>query len=329
MITTVAGSLSSAVTHLAAQGLALIAAESGCHCVRAWWEEGTPATAHASWSDERSAAGLVQEHIANHVKETSWVESRIEHLGQTTATFSPRIKAPRTAEAWDALLEHRRQQLDLPSMSRLDHLMIGALGEQAYWLCDDPKGISDQGASRWEMKTRNRGEEFVQHRLSRLSAALGSWTEGEIEAGIAGRASRDAAGGDGPNSRTPTGLTSPGPLDNALAWCALWGISSLQTVPQRGRISASAGVDPTSTLTHPRVMALPVRTSPTHPSLWRELASSDQFARCAFAGDEDASASRVWLRAHNVAAVVHFQTVVAGSSSAPERYLLPGRVDVL
>lgn len=281
------------------------------------------------WNSDQTAGELLFHHVHAHAESDSWVMAIFDHLDQATAVFSPRIKAPRTAAAWERLLSERRKRLDSARLSRLDALMIGALGEQAYWLCDDAKGISDQGASRWEMKTRNRGEEFVQHRLARLASELTQWGAEQLESGVRGSSSHDAVGRGSATSRTPTGLTAPGPLDNALTWCALWGLAALQTVPRAHRMSASVGVDPEITATHPRYMAVPVFTYPVHPSLWREVAASRMFALAAF-GEADAAASgKDWLRAHGVAAVIAFPTVVAGSPSAPERYLLPGRAEVL
>lgn len=325
----IGGSITSAVTHLAALGLAQIAVDAGCGGVRTWWEDGRPASAHVSWDGDQAVGELLRTHVGVHARSDSWVSATFDHLGRTTAVFSPRIKAPRSRDAWARLLSERRSLLDAVELSRLDCLMIGALGEQAYWLWDEAKGFSDQGASRWEMKTRNRGEEFVQHRLARLAFELADWPTAQMESGVCGRSSRDCVGKDSPSSRTPTGLTRPGPLDNALAWCAFWGLAGLQTVPLPHRLSASVGVDPEITATHPSHMAIPVFTHPVYPALWRETAASKMFAQAAFGQADLAASGKDWLRTHGVAAITTFATVVAGSSSAPERYLLPGRIEVL
>ena len=150
----------------------------------------------------------------------------------------------------------------------------------------------------------------------------------QIEDGLTGDAIVDTAGKGAPDSRTPTGLSTPQPLDNALAWVALWGLAALATVPKLARPSCSVGVDPAFKATHPPEMAIPLVTHPIAPALWRELAASAEFARAAFGPSQQAAAGRDWMRSHRVHGLVRFQIRQGGSASAPERIALPGRVEV-
>src|SRR5690606_8685909 len=72
---------------------------------------------------------------------------------------------------------------------------------------------------------RNRGSEIVGTRLRTLAAKVADRSPQAVASGLRGTVVRDEAGNDEPDSRTPTGLAPPGPTYNALAWCALWGIS--------------------------------------------------------------------------------------------------------
>lgn len=75
------------------------------------------------------------------------------------------------------------------------------------------------------MQPRNQGSEFVGTRLRKLAATVAQRDTAKILAGLTGQSVDDELGENSPGSRTATGLASPGPADNALAWCALWGIS--------------------------------------------------------------------------------------------------------
>lgn len=172
-------------------------------------------------------AGIVREHAAHRLE--SWVTHVHDHMGRETGTLSPRIKAPATQDDWLELQAARHSAIDtigFGGASRLDQLLVGALGEPAYWYQDNEGKVQpDRGASGWEMKTRNRGEEFVQNRLALLCRAVSERSDKEVLAGLTGEKVVDETGKNAVNSRTPTGLSRPGPTDNAIAWCALWGIS--------------------------------------------------------------------------------------------------------
>src|SRR5690242_8281514 len=85
----------------------------------------------------------------------------------------------------------------------------------------------DSAASRLKMQPRNIGSEFFGNRLCKLADAIAARTAAQIISGLLGDSVRDEAGSDAADSHTATGLAGPEPADNALAWCALWGISQL------------------------------------------------------------------------------------------------------
>src|SRR5699024_1466252 len=139
---------------------------------------------------------------------------------------SPRIKAIQEPETWQELQAERLSAIDeayCPTPRWLDLAFISGLGEPAYWVADSQgKCRPDSGASSWEMKTRNRGEEFIGNRLAGLCQVVADRTPEQVLTGLTGKEPRDEIGGGNINSRTPTGLSFPAPTDNALAWCALW-----------------------------------------------------------------------------------------------------------
>src|SRR5690606_33927499 len=89
-----------------------------------------------------------------------------------------------------------------PSTSWLDLQMMCALGEPAYWYRrPDGKPDLDRGASRWEMKTRNRGEDFVANRLAVLCQKVAERTPEAVLAGLRGDDPVDEAGKNAVDSR--------------------------------------------------------------------------------------------------------------------------------
>ncbi|WOQ16526.1 hypothetical protein [Raineyella sp. W15-4] len=342
----ISGSVEVALTHFAMYGLGLILSDSGARRVRVWWADGPEARATVAWEGDSSAAEVLQRHAAKHHEDDSWVQATFKHKFEQKGAikdtiiglFSPRIPQAVSADAWQALEKCREKYLDDPSLTKLDRLMIGALGEPAHWLCGGKDNQPDLGATRWEMKTRNRGEEFVQHRLAPLAHIVAGRSLQQIDDGLTGTAILDELGKNSPGSRTGTGFSSPGPVDSALAWCALWGISLIPLVPQVGRMSQTAGTSPRRRV-HPDHVALPVFTRPTSLDLWRAILASAIFDRAAFGQSQtgsdvadpraaDVASARATLRERGVAGLVRFPVRV-DNPNAPERSILWGVVDPL
>lgn len=242
-------------THFAAYGLAaILEAEIGATgSVHMDSLQSMVVTVDSEKTQEQ-LADVVRSHAARRLN--SWVTRTHSHMDRESGTLSPRLTTPSERTDWEALQSARHAAIDsvaLDASSGLDHLFIGALGEPAYWYVDNQgKPQPDRGASGWEMKTRNRGEEFVQNRLALLCRAVSERTAAQVLAGLTGARNMDEVGKNAVDSRTPTGLARPGATDNAVAWCALWGISLFPVVHDAtrgpgtskgsGRQSVTAGV---------------------------------------------------------------------------------------
>lgn len=325
---TVPGKVTSALPHLAAAGMALIADASRIPRVRYHWtdEVNSSLVLDAPVSNNELAEAVLA-HVRHHAEASSWLAATTE---DGHGLFSPRLALP---SDWDAFSQRRLAAY--PEVNSawdfLDDRLIGALGEPAWWRAGDGSS-ADSGASRWEMKTRNRGEDFISRRLWPLAQAVSTWTADDVEAGLTGRGLRDDQGKGKADSRSATGLTPPGPADNALVWCALWGLATTRTIHSATTISASSAMWPTG-ITHPRWAAMPVYTSPVGVERWSAIVNSRQFASYASTltavGEIDAvrqQADERWLLAQGVRAVVLFSIMKTDNVSSPERWVQPGEI---
>jgi CRISPR-associated protein Csb3 len=331
-----AGSVTSALTHFALYGLAAIVEDETEHSVRLFWtDESNPKPQLDTGQEPGEIAVLVHRHATRHASPESWLAVRVNHEERDTAAFSPRIKEPSTPQSWRQLQDARHAGLDgvVSSLSELDMRMIGALGEPAYWPTDRN---ADAGASRWEMKTRNQGAEFVGNRLVPLAQSVATRTIEQTLTGLTGETVNDEAGSNKPDSRSGTGFTRPGPVDNALAWCALWGISQFTLVHHNGAQSTTAGTHVSPRRSYPSFVFIPVPTQPITLARLRTILVSRQLPKAVT--DEDAEdpldviaadAARKWLTERSIRALMRFPVQISGSASAPERQVLDGRVVTL
>ncbi len=336
-----AGDVRVALSHMAAIGLAAILEDAGASDVGVGWAGGLDpqpiVTARGiDWSE---AADRVKVHAQRHAAESDWTAATIDDGVTRTGLMSPRIKPRNTEAGWLELASHRREVIDDQVTRRrwLDLHMIGALGEPAYWRFNAQRQrLPDDGASRWEMKTRNGGKEFVQHRLHPLARRVADRSLEGIRDGLVGVSVRDEAGSDDLDSRTGTGLTGPGRVDNAIAWCALWGISQFPVVPRVMRPSRTAGhLRPPRSDAIPRYgwFYLPVPIRPIALPRLRSIIVSGHLARAAVPADMttadaalSAEGARTWLINRGIGAVVRFPIGEFGSANAPERRALLGTV---
>lgn len=317
----ITGTLDTAITHFALVGLANILQEAGAHRVRLWWQDGAVARPTLQWEGP-DAGEAVLAHARRHADPACWLQARRPAPEDGHALFSPRLKPPTDDEGWFELEELREHFLDA-GLTRLDQRMIVNLGEPGYWVRQDGQPRPDHAASRWEMKTRNRGEEFIGQRLAPLAREVSTWTAGKVLDGLGGRAVNDVVGKNKPDSRTPTGLSSPGPTDNALAWCSLWGISAFTLVPKSIGVSATAGAVPPAR-SYPRLLVVPVVADPISPVLWTALARSRELLS-AFSDDSVRSVdARQLLVRRGVIGACSFPLDKSDNDSAPERTLLRG-----
>lgn len=327
---TLSGPYTSALTHFAGLGLAAILEDAGQQDVVLRWSEETEPKLHIDRYTDPVAA-VVHRHARHHADPASWVQQ--DTLVQRGAKkvdvglFSPRIAAPENAQAWQRLYAERRRTMDSTiNHAWLDGQMLQAIGEPAYWQFGSKNPQYDEGASRWEMKTRNRGEDFVRNRLSSLASVVAERDPVMIEKSLTAGTVDDSAGKV--DSRTGTGLVPPGPVDDSVAWCALWGISAFRLFPRLSGVALTPGAWPTDRV-HPTMMALPMYTTFLAPAKLRRVLRSEDFSHAAFGRDGRAESigsarARERLSAMGVRGVVKFPIRKAGSASAPERQVLSG-----
>ena len=324
---TISGEVTSVLAHFALYGLAAICEDQLGSQARLCWTDDRRPRGKLNVAPESAIANAVRQHAQNHTDRNSWIRQRINHEDRLTATLSPRIKAPSSATAWQVLQSERHSALDklVATHSLLDLQMISALGEPAYWRVDGT-ARPDEGASRWEMKTRNKGEEFVGNRVEPLASAVAARTADAIGSGLTGQTISDEVGHNGPESRSATGFAPPGPVDNAFAWCALWGMSQFPIVHHTNRQSTTAATYVPHRRTHPIFVYLPVATRGITLALLRSILASDELSIAASESSDviRVEASRKWLENRGIRAVMRFPVFVSNNPSAPERWILTG-----
>ncbi|MDO5066000.1 MAG: hypothetical protein Q4D96_01805 [Propionibacteriaceae bacterium] len=319
------GPITSALTHFAGFGLAAILEDQGHTALRMYWQEGTSPSLVITGVSADDVGAAVRNHAAA-IGNDHWIHAQLDdERRHGAALFSPRIKSAESREEWETYSSQRQRYLTA-DLGRLDRNMLHGLGEPAHWHHTEKDRQPDRGASRWEMKTRNRGEELVTHRVRPLLKAIQSRNSDELAAGLAGEQLVDID--KKADSRTGTGFTKPGPVDAAVAWCALWGISWMPTVHQVHQMSQSPAVSP-RTRVHPADAALPVVATAMSLPLWRAVLRSRQLDVVAFSPeDAEARASMRWLSNRGVVGLIRFRIHLGGSSSAPERHLMDGVLDL-
>jgi CRISPR-associated protein Csb3 len=261
----VGGSARSLLTHMALYGLAAICENAGHTDLRLSRTPGMNPQARIDLDlDDNDIAQLVHTHAEQHASPEAWPQERLHIKGSDRGLMSPRIAAlthtgtqaaanhiPDNA-LWDELQQRRHRVIDHLTHTRqeLDLRLLAALGEPCYWRLHadsaQPGRYQDDGASRLEMQPRNQGSEFVGNRLSKVAKKVAERDVQTVRDGLLGLQILDEAGTDKPDSRSATGMAEPGPADNAIVWCALWGISqtplTLRTT-ERARTSICLSVN--------------------------------------------------------------------------------------
>ncbi|MGH3815660.1 MAG: hypothetical protein ACRDUV_24940 [Pseudonocardiaceae bacterium] len=320
------------LSHLALFGLGAILEEAGATPRLGWTSGMEPRPAvHGAGCTPAEVAVAVRTHATRRAEPDAWVSCTLpDKRGKLRGLMSPRLTTLAIPEGWRDLEERRNETIDDVTARRaeLDLRMLGALGRPAYWRMRDGQRRQDEGASRWEMQPRNQGSEFVGTRLSPLARAVAARADDEVLGGLTGAAPVDEINSRKADSRTPTGLAAPGPTDNALAWCALWGFSQLPlALRARQAAIASGHVGQSSagwfhTLTWNDDWRMARLRSMLASRQAREVAETHVLDR----GDDRGvtgvvsdDAARRWLAARGVRAVLCFPVSRYGSDSAPER----------
>lgn len=317
--------------HLTLHGLGAILPDAGVADVRLSWTGGMRPRPRVGGPGLTAAVvgDAVRAHAQAHAAQSSWVSRDVELAGSKRGLMSPRLSVFADQSVWERVQGARQEQIDqlMSEPAWLDLRMVCALGEPCYW-SRNRKGdaLQDDGSSRFEMQPRNKGSEFVGTRLRRLAQAVAARSAGSVASGLAGASTRDEAGNDAADSRTSTGLAAPGPTDNAVAWCALWGISQL---PQSPRVNATAVTSAHIGRSRAEWFAMPVWHSEWRPARLRSVLASRQLVEAA--GVEAArveptraATAHAWLSVRGVAGVIRFPIDRFGSDSAPERRAMLG-----
>lgn len=323
------------LSHMAFYGLAAILDETGDIDVRLSWTSGMRPRPQLEGDDLtwQRIAQVVQAHAVRRAEPGDWLSEEVVLKGSARGLMSPRITTVPDKQ-WPQFQANRHAVLDRLTEQRreLDLRLIAALGEPAYWR-RNLKGdrLQDDGASRLEMQPRNQGSEIVGNRLRKLAHALAGWPVDHVEEGLSGKGVRDDIGRDKPDSRTATGFAAPGPTDNAVAWCALWGISLFPLAHQTSRTSVTAG--------HLGVAGAGWFYVPVWEGCW-SLARLESIVACEalrIAAGAGLSANegrtsvvedsaRRWLAGRDVAAVVRFPVQRYGTDNAPQRRAQRGQI---
>ncbi len=358
------GDMRSTLTHLAAFGLAAILdARDGATTLVETVRDG--AVVHLPDGMTTTEAGCaVKAHAEERLE--SWVTRTRTAGSSVTGVMSPRGHGAADPSEWRALQQDRQALLDeaYATPTRwLDLAFMSALGEPAYWFADKGGKLQpDRGASGWEMKTRNKGADLVANRLSQLCKAVAARSTAAVVNGLTGESPRDEVGNDAVNSRTPSGLSAPGPTDNALAWCALWGVSQLPVAhnasPAPGRSSGRQSLTTGMLRGLPRIntncrayVYLPLFDGPVKLSRVRTVLLSASLARRAalfvlqtvdslrpgglpksvvdLSEELDREADTDWLRRKRCGAVLLSYLHASDNKSAPELHVTTGTVHPL
>jgi CRISPR-associated protein Csb3 len=334
------------LSHMALYGLGAILEADGVRNLRLAW--GPPAnprpTLSADDADETELAARVGHHAQAHAAADSWVQedvtltvrSQDKPKPATKALMSPRLSVFWNQETWELVQRSRHEALDRLAAASgwLDLRFLAALGEPCYWsysIKGEP--LQDDGASRFEMQPRNRGSEFVGNRLRKLAITVANRSAAQILAGLQGDSAEDELD-NRPDSRTATGLAGPGPTDNALAWCALWGISQFPIAMRVNATGRTSGTAVTSGHIRHRPgesFYVPMWKGQWRPARLRTMLASMQLRTAAATGlglpgytDTQISTAHAWLAARNIEGIMRFPVHRLGSDKAPERRAMRG-----
>jgi CRISPR-associated protein Csb3 len=321
------------LSHMALYGLGAILESQGVRDVRlGWTESGNPRPyVSVPEADGLGLAALVGQHAKSLNSEGSWVQRDVIVGGSPRGLMSPRLSTFKEEGKWAEVQQERWTVQDKLTVDHrwFDLRYLAALGEPAYWsLSQKGEPLQDNGASRLEMQPRNTGSEFVGSRLRKVAATVAAREPVRVLSGLRGDSVADEAGSDKLDSRTATGFASPGPTDNALAWCALWGISEF---PVAMRVGGTARTSGHLNGGRREWFYAPMWQGLWRPALLRSVLAS-QFPRVlASSGlglshytETEVSAARAWLRSRHVDGVMRFPVEKFGSDNAPERRAMRG-----
>lgn len=320
------------LSHLAAYGMAAIAEDAGAE-VRLGWTGGMapcPRLWLAPTRGEDWLAETIQRVARSHVDPESWIQRDGAIGGAPRGLMSPRVSRLEDPEAWRVWQAQRWRALDELGErgATLDLRLLDALGEPCYWRFEKGNPRQDDAASRLEMQPRNRGSEIVSSKLRKLAEVVSARSIEAIRDGLLGRVIEDELGCNDGQSLSATGFKLPGPADNVLVWCAMWGLALLPTTLCISAQARTAGV---LSRRWPRTAYLPIWRHPWRLSRLRAVLVSASLERSAEARTKGdiAVADDAWLAARGVEALALFDIRKYGTSDAPQPRAHPANIQPL
>jgi len=329
------------LTHMAAYGFAAIV------------EATTPIPPTLSWTlgmeprlciehESLDAQGMAEQ-ICKHAKRLSnkaassngkpWPHQK---WGTKKGLMNPRISKITQQGQWKDLQRRRHQVLDTlvkDDDAWLDLRLLWSLGEPCYWRKakngnQDPQGTA---ASRLDLQPRNHGAEIVSKQIAPLAPLVSKRTPDQIVNAFRGTYLKDSRGkDDGWDSLSAVGFRGRGSVDDAVSWCAIWGISQFALNQARDDTTTA------SCMIHNRQewVCVPVWDGMWTPARLRTILASPQLRATAQAylskGDTNGSGDAVgfdrmnWLLARGVKALILFQLKADTNSHAGKRHAQRG-----
>jgi len=323
------------LTHMAAYGFAAIVEASTEMPPTLSWTSGMKP--RLCIEHELLDAQGMAEQICKHAKRLSnkTVSSHGEpwphqKWGAKKGLMDPRISKVEQQGQWKDLQRRRHEVLDTlvkDDDAWLDLRLLWSLGEPCYW-----RSAKDgDAASRLDLQPRNGGVEIVGARIAPLAPLVSERGPEEIVNAFCGADPKDTIGKDqGSNSLSAVGFRGRGPVDDAVSWCAIWGIS------QFALNQALHDTTTASCMIHNRQewVCVPVWDGEWTPARLRTIFASPQLRATAQAylskGDANGSGDAVgfdrvnWLLARGVKALILFQLKANTNSKAGERHAQRG-----
>ncbi|MBM9433924.1 hypothetical protein [Flaviflexus equikiangi] len=328
------GEIDDLFSHMVLMGLGSIIEDAGVGSVSIWWnsDERACISVHEDLV-ESDIAECILAHARRHTSDSSWLRDRFQfYKGKKLASISPvgpRTASPDTEADWLGLADAHESSLDKQT-STLEHRFVQGMGYRSWWYYRSKVMRADIGANIWEMRTRNRGTEFIADRLLPLAEEISGWSVEDVINGVFSGSINDAIGSNSLDSRSATGFRIPGPVDNARAWCALWALSMLPVVRLADPSSSYPAYLPRKALQDDvrHQLLIPVPNAPVTMARMRAVLRSRRVVAAADQRGEAAEITRKaawdWLHRHGMAALVRFPVQYVGSDSAPERQALTG-----
>jgi CRISPR-associated protein Csb3 len=279
----------------------------------------TKAWPHETWTTKRTT---------KRPKSDIQLESEIRQ-----GLMSPRLSKIEQQEQWQDLQQRRHKVLDalVNDDAWLDLFFLWSLGEPCYW--QNRKAGQDAAASQLDLQPRNNGAEIIGTRVAPLASLVSKRTPAQIVDAFRGTHLQDSIGEkDGSDSCSAVGFRGRGPVDDAVSWCAIWGISQFALNRSlRNTTTASCMIHRGQ-----EWVCVPVWDGRWAPARLRTILASSQLRAttraCLSAGDTDGSGDAVgfdsvnWLLARGVKALILFQLKADTNSKAGERHAQRGTI---